>query len=552
MEQHLLPYSYACASIVLLICIRLCYDLLLKPQRLRLKLRRQGIDGPKPSFMMGNIPEIKHMKSMVKLSEFSSDKWEQPPPLDTSSILFPHFNQWTKQYDPYLVKEINQCKSLDLGKPAYLQKDRGPLLGKGLITTNRGVWSHQRKTIAPQLYMDKVKDMLNIVVESASTLVKSWESVVESEGGTADIKVDDYVREFTSHVFSRITFGSNYSIGAELLPKCRALIKASESPTILNGLPFYRYLPTKKNRDLWRLEKEVHSMIIDTTKKLNGAVADDMIQVLMDGAKRGELGPSTPEKFIVDNCKDLYLAAFEVTAIATIWGLMLLASHPEWQARVRAEILEVCGGNMPDGQASYARSLPKHPMLGLGYQETIPHALTIIGSHVSAPSWMATNVLSYIVKYDDQNLNFVGLMQLKMVIQEVLRLHPPVAFVSREALQDVKLGKLRIPKGVNIWIWLLALHQDPKLWGPEADKFNPARFANGISGACTYPHAYAPFGIGARICPGQSLAMLEMKVILALILPNFSFSLSPNYCHAPHFGLLLEPKHGVNLLMRKI
>ena len=59
--------------------------------------------------------------------------------------------------DPYLVKEINQCKSLDLGKPAYLQKDRGPLLGKGLITTNRGVWSHQRKTIAPQLYMDKVK-----------------------------------------------------------------------------------------------------------------------------------------------------------------------------------------------------------------------------------------------------------------------------------------------------------------------------------------------------------------------------------------------------------
>ncbi|CAK9154560.1 unnamed protein product [Ilex paraguariensis] len=350
MEQHLLPYSYACASIVLLICIRLCYDLLLKPQRLRLKLRRQGIDGPKPSFMMGNIPEIKHMKSMVKLSEFSSDKWEQSPPLDTSSILFPHFNQWTKQYDPYLVKEINQCKSLDLGKPAYLQKDRGPLLGKGLITTNRGVWSHQRKTIAPQLYMDKVKDMLNIVVESASTLVKSWESVVESEGGTADIKVDDYVREFTSHVFSRITFGSNYSIGAELLPKCRALIKASESPTILNGLPFYRYLPTKKNRDLWRLEKEVHSMIIDTTKKLNGAVADDMIQVLMDGAKRGELGPSTPEKFIVDNCKDLYLAAFEVTAIATIWSLMLLASHPEWQARVRAEILEVCGGNMPDGE----------------------------------------------------------------------------------------------------------------------------------------------------------------------------------------------------------
>ncbi|CAK9154561.1 unnamed protein product [Ilex paraguariensis] len=201
---------------------------------------------------------------------------------------------------------------------------------------------------------------------------------------------------------------------------------------------------------------------------------------------------------------------------------------------------------------AYAWSWPKHPMPGLGYQEIIPRALTTIGGHVSALSWMDVNIPSYIVKYDDSNLNFVGLMQLKMVIQEVLRLYPGVAFVSREALQEVKLGKLRIPKGVNIWIWLLALHQDPKLWGPDADKFNPGRFANGISGACTYPHAYAPFGVGARICPGQSLAMLEMKVILALMLPNFSFSLSPNYCHAPHFGLLLEPKHGVHLLIRKI
>lgn len=59
--------------------------------------------------------------------------------------------------DPKLVKEVRVFRSLDLGKPAYLQKERGPLLGKGLITANGAVWSHERKIISPHLYMDKIK-----------------------------------------------------------------------------------------------------------------------------------------------------------------------------------------------------------------------------------------------------------------------------------------------------------------------------------------------------------------------------------------------------------
>lgn len=59
--------------------------------------------------------------------------------------------------DGELVKELSLYRSLDLGKPSYLQKDRGPLLGKGLLTTNKEVWVHQRKTIAPTLHIDKVK-----------------------------------------------------------------------------------------------------------------------------------------------------------------------------------------------------------------------------------------------------------------------------------------------------------------------------------------------------------------------------------------------------------
>lgn len=109
-----------------------------------------------------------------------------------------------------------------------------------------------------------------------------------------------------------------------------------------------RFLPTKKNKVVWGLEKEIYAMIMDIVKKHNATTSEDMLQTLMEGSMNGKLGPSTADQFIVDNCKDIYLGAFEVNAVVAIWGLMLLASHPEWQARVRSEVQEVCGDKPPD------------------------------------------------------------------------------------------------------------------------------------------------------------------------------------------------------------
>lgn len=58
---------------------------------------------------------------------------------------------------PEMVKEITTCTSLELGKPTYQAKERSSLLGKGILTSNGPYWAHQRKIIAPELYMDKVK-----------------------------------------------------------------------------------------------------------------------------------------------------------------------------------------------------------------------------------------------------------------------------------------------------------------------------------------------------------------------------------------------------------
>ena len=124
--------------------------------------------------------------------------------------------------------------------------------------------------------------------------------------------------------------------------------------------------------------------------------------------------------------------------------------------------------------------------------------------------------------------------------------------MTREALEDMKIGELVIPGGLSFRVPIPVLHLEAELWGPDAHQFNPERFSHGITGACKNPHAYMPFGAGSRACLGQHFAMVEVKLILCLILSKFSFSLSPAYQHLPAFKLVIGPGHGVNLLMRRL
>ncbi|KAL5974885.1 hypothetical protein ACLOJK_031558 [Asimina triloba] len=402
--------------------------------------------------------------------------------------------------DPDIVKEVNLHKSFDLGKPSYLKEERGPLFGEGILTANGLIWAHQRKTIAPQFFMDKVKGMVDIMVESAIPLLKSWESRIDEVGGIADIRVDEDLRSFSADVISRACFGSSYSRGKEIFSRIRALQHAMSESSLLFGVPGLRYLPTKNNRKIWGLVKEVRSLILNIVnerrKELHSR-PEDLLQTILEGSKADHIKPDAIDAFVVDNCKNIYFAGHETTANAATWTLMLLAHNTEWQDRARAEVAELCGGSPPD-------------------VDTIRKMKVVT-----------------------------------MVIQESLRLYPPAAFLVREALTAMKLGGMRLPKGIKLWIPIQTLHQNPEIWGHDSFEFNPERFANGISNACKHPHVYMPFGLGSRICLGQNFAMVELKMIISMILGRFTFAISPHYRHSPAFRLSVEPKHGVSLLISR-
>ncbi|XP_047947610.1 cytochrome P450 714C2-like [Salvia hispanica] len=496
-------------AVVLGLIVHLYISVVAKPSKIQKALNKQGIKGPPPKILLGNILEIK--KSRDAAANTPSEA------LHNTASVFPFLEEWRKQYgklftfsmgslqvlyvsDPNIVKEIATTTSHDLGKPAYQQKTLGPLLGQGIVTSNAAIWARQRKIIAPELYMDKVRGMMGIITESADIVVNTWKQEIEGHnGGVLDIAVDSYMKRFSGDIISRACFGSNYAKGRDIFLKLEALQKLVSKKFTSVGLPGLRHLPTKSNRKIWGLEKEIRSSILKLVKERKEIGCEkDLLQTLVEGAKGTYSTTSAMDQFIVDNCRNIYLAGFETSAVSASWCLMLLASDPEWQTRIREEVEQVCRGRVPD--------------------------LDML-----------------------REMN-----QLHMVIQETMRLYPPAPTLGREVSKDWKLGNVHVPKGANVWTMVATLHTDPDIWGPDALQFKPERFQNGISGACKSPKCYMPFGFGQRVCVGQHLAMVELKYLMALIISNFSFTLSPNYVHKPEMTINIEPKHGVHILINKI
>lgn len=111
-----------------------------------------------------------------------------------------------------------------------------------------------------------------------------------------------------------------------------------------------RFIPTKSNQEIQKLEREIRSLILDVVRERmeRSTSEQDLLQSILANAGIGQVGSDTADNFIVDNCKNIYFAGHETTAVTATWCLMLLASHPQWQDQVRAEVMEICGGQLPN------------------------------------------------------------------------------------------------------------------------------------------------------------------------------------------------------------
>ncbi|CAN1158777.1 Cytochrome P450 714C2 [Linum perenne] len=518
-------FMSAAAAVLCYLCWNVVYAFWVSPLGAYYKLRRNGFGGPTPSFPVGNIKE---MRTIAKVTATTTATCVVSPSTagaagishDIHSAVFPYFSQWQNSHgkvfvywlgtepfmyiaDPVFLKEMSAgVMGKSWGKPRVFKQDREPMFGNGLVMVEGDDWVRHRHVITPAFTPANLKAMSSLMVESTNKMLDNWDTQISS--GTPEIDVESHITATAGEIIAKTSFGVGYEMGRMVVEKLRAVQLTLFNSNRYVGVPYSKIMCPKKTLDAKKLGKEIDSLllsIISTRKKnLNNNNSKDLLGLLLqENHVDGRLGKTLTTRELVDECKTFFFGGHETTALAISWTLMLLAKHPEWQEELRKEIKEVSGDKMID-----------------------------------------FSMLS-------------SLKKMGWVMNEVLRLYSPAPNVQRQAKEDIRVNDRTIPKGTNMWIDVVAMHHDERLWGDDVNEFNPNRFrADPLYGGCKHKMGFMPFGFGGRMCVGRNLTMMEYKIVLSLILTRFSFSLSPSYVHSPAIVLSLRPSHGVPLVLRPI
>jgi cytochrome P450 len=131
---------------------------------------------------------------------------------------------------------------------------------------------------------------------------------------------------------------------------------------------------------------------------------------------------------------------------------------------------------------------------------------------------------------------------VKQVLEEAMRLYPPVGLLARTVLEKDELcGRTMRPNDTSFLpIWALHRHQ---LWWERPDEFDPDRF-DPVTGARRDKYQYLPFGAGPRVCVGADFAMMQAQIILATLVSRFKIRPSLPDPH-PVMTMTVRPDPGI-------
>jgi cytochrome P450 len=219
-----------------------------------------------------------------------------------------------------------------------------------------------------------------------------------------------------------------------------------------------------------------------------GADADDVVSRLIASTQQ-ETDPRVRETRMRDELVTLLLAGHETTASTLSWSFHLIDRHPEVARRLHEEAVEVLGDRLP-------------------------------------------------VYEDLRKLTYTT-----MVVQEVMRLFPPVWILPRQANAADEVAGYHVPAGADVLISPYTMHRHPEFWA-DPERFDPQRFDPTVStGRPAY--AYLPFGAGPRFCVGSNLGMLEATFVLAMVARDLRLHTVPGYEVVPEPMLSLRVRGGL-------
>lgn len=398
--------------------------------------------------------------------------------------------------DPTAIRRVFVENAANYRKDDLQRRVLGAGAENGLLIAEDAVWRAQRRTLAPLFTPRTVAAFARAMTAAAETLVERWRRL--REGRAFDVQPE--LARATLEVLGRTIFSDG--LGRD--PKDFAAVHARYFTTIGRLDPFDllnfpdwvpRWNKVASRSSLSFFGGAVQDIIAKRKRLLaedKASAPFDLLTLLLE-AQDPETGAGLSDAEVHANIVTFIGAGHETTANALTWSLFLLSMSEEWRERLAAE-----------ADAALAGPVEQHAE---------------------------------------------KLVETKAVIEEAMRLYPPVASMSRQAMGPDDLCGRRIRKNALVIVSQWVLHRHRLLWD-EPDSFDPRRFLPGEREKIDR-FAYLPFGLGPRVCIGASFSLQEAAIILAHILRAFRLELQKGRVVTPVQRITLRPEGGLPMILRR-
>ena len=398
-------------------------------------------------------------------------------------------------HDPAAIRRVLVDNPGNYRKDPIQRRILSAGLSDGLLSVEGERWEVQRRTLAPLFARRTVTALMQPMLMAAEALVQRW-------NGLAAQSILDVAAEMTRvtlNVLALTIFSDGLSSNIDEFRLAMNAYFASIGrigALDLFGAP--KTVPRPGGRSLRRtmsyFEAVIDEIIATRRRRLDGMTQAEAPADLLTLLLRA-LDPSTGRPMslaeVRSNILTFLSAGHETTANTLAWSLFLLSQAPDWALQVRKEADRELAG----------------PVEGLADR----------------------------------------LVMTRAVVDEALRLYPPIAALSRAAEQGDRLGAEEIKPGALIVIAPYVLHRHRALW-EQPDGFDPTRFLPERRGAVAR-YTYLPFGAGPRTCIGSSFALQEAILLLAVLVQRFDMRLAPAAKVWPQQKITLRPAHGLPMVI---
>ena len=377
---------------------------------------------------------------------------------------------------PEVIKHVLQDNHFNYRKGERYIRALEPLFGRGLLISEGDLWLRQRRAIQPAFNRVHHPDYARAIVDTTREWLGLWEDAARA-GTTLDLRKQ--LMDLTLAVLMKTIFGR--SSGEDIDAVGQAFRMAHREMNLVTAfLPVQlpKWIPTPSRKRFARATGVLDDFIaqIVSERRQSGQNGSDLIALLL-AARDQDTGEAMSSRQIRDEVVSMLSAGHDTVTEALCWTMYLVAQHPEVERRVCQEATSVLGERNPVAEDAKA--------------------------------------LTYTVS----------------VVEEAMRIYPPVWGILRTATAADVLGGYAIPAGARVVISPYVVHRSPSIW-PEPERFDPDRFAPEHA-AGRHRFAYFPFGAGPRLCVGAQFAMLEVPLVAAMLWRRFAIRLVPGQSVRP-------------------